>query len=320
MPREARITVPGAVHHIMSRGIEGCPIFRHEDNRWFFKALLEKNIIKSGFLLYAWCLMDNHYHLLIRMNEYPLWRFMGLLNGPYAQYFRKNMRMRGYLFQDRYKSIVTQDQHYIEELVRYVHLNPVRAGICSNLDSLKKYPWCGHSVVMGAEQWEAQNVNDVLLRFDKNPVFARKKYLQFLQEGISTEPDIYTTIRAANDTVENIHNTGSWVIGNKDFITKAIENDKMNRQIASTYAFNGKGIEKITEDICRLLGVEIKEIKRKGRNSSPSKARRIIAFIANRKYRIPTGSIARYFEVTSSAVSNMVGDGEVLTQIMKIDY
>jgi REP element-mobilizing transposase RayT len=261
MPRKARITVPGAVHHIMSRGIEGCPIFHNEDDRWFFKALLEKNIIKSGFLLYAWCLMDNHYHLLIRMNEYSLGRFMGLLNGPYAQYFRKNMRMRGYLFQDRYKSIVTQDQHYIEELVRYVHLNPVRAGICSNLDSLKKYLWCGHSVVMGAEQWKAQNVNDVLLRFDKNPVFARKKYLQFLQEGISTEPDIY-----------------------------------------------------------RLLDVDIKEIKWKRRNSSPSKARRIIAFIANRKYRIPTGSIARYFEVTSSAVSNMVGDGEVLTQIMKIDY
>jgi hypothetical protein len=94
------------------------------------------------------------------------------------------MRMRGYLFQDRFKSIVTQDHLYIEELVRYVHLNPVRAGICSNLDSLLEYPWCGHSVLMGMENWKKQQVEDVLLRFDKDTIAARKKYIRFLQEGI----------------------------------------------------------------------------------------------------------------------------------------
>lgn len=103
--------------------------------------------------------MDNHYHLILRINEFPLGEFMRLLNGVYAQYFRKETKMRGYLFQDRYKSIVTQDQHYIEEMVRYVHLNPLRAGICTDLEELNKYKWCGHSVVMGESKWDVQNVS-----------------------------------------------------------------------------------------------------------------------------------------------------------------
>lgn len=320
MPRKARITVPGAIHHIMSRGIEGRIIFRNDDDRRFFKVLLEKNIIKSGYLLYAWCLMDNHYHLLLRINEYPLGRFMGLLNGPYAQFFRKKMNMRGYLFQDRYKSIVTQDQSYIEELVRYIHLNPIRSGICSNLDALLEYLWCGHLIILGKEKWEVQNVNDVLRRFDKDQGLARKKYLQFIQEGIKNEPDIYSAIRKSNDECENIHSIASWVIGNKEFVVKAIENQRRNREMILAYASQGTEIKKIATDICRLFDVDIKTIKRKGRNSSLSDARKAICFIANRKYRVPTSIIARYFEITSSAVSNMMKDGEILAQTMKLNY
>jgi len=113
MPRKARITVTGAIHHIMSRGIEGRPIFRDVQDRRIFFANLESQLGKTGYLLYAWCLMENHYHLLIRVNEYPLGSFMRVLNSRYAQYFRKKSGTRRYLFQDRYKSIVTQDQHHI---------------------------------------------------------------------------------------------------------------------------------------------------------------------------------------------------------------
>jgi len=107
MPRKARITAPGAVHHIMARGNEGKKIFLIDDDRYFFLNNLEHQIQQSGYLLYAWCLMDNHYHLLLRVNEYPLGNFMRQVNGRYAQYFRKKTKTRGYFFQDRYKSIVS---------------------------------------------------------------------------------------------------------------------------------------------------------------------------------------------------------------------
>jgi REP element-mobilizing transposase RayT len=112
MPRKARIIIAGAVHHSMSRGIEGKQIFLDDEGRRIFLDALQNLLEKTDFLLYAWCLIDNHYHLLIRVNEYPLGSFMRVLNGTYAQYFRKKGGTRGYLFQDRYKFFVTQYQYY----------------------------------------------------------------------------------------------------------------------------------------------------------------------------------------------------------------
>ncbi len=316
MPRKSRITLPGAVHHVMSRGIEGSAIFRGDEDRHYFLHLLEKNVAKSGYLLYAWCLMENHYHLLVRINEYPLGHFMRLLNGPYAQYFRKDTTMRGYLFQDRYKSIVTQDQRYIEELVRYIHLNPVRAGICPDIESLAHYRWSGHSVIMGRNNYKIQNVKDVLFRFGANPSAARKKYCAFLTQGLlDGDPDLHALIRASNDNRENINSTGSWVIGNRDFVVQAMKHQKkMLRRVSKRVS-----IEDISSHICRKMNVRIESIKRKGRNSQSSKARKIIAYTANRTYHIPISEIARYLEVTSSAASNMVRNAERLPKETNAD-
>jgi REP element-mobilizing transposase RayT len=182
MLRKARITIPEHVHHVMSRRMEARPIFRSHSDRELLKSLIGKNIDKSGYLLYAWCFMDNHYHLVVRINNYPLAMFMRSINGPYAQYFRKRIKTRGYLFQDRYKSIVCQDQNYLQELVRYVHLNPVRGGICETIRSLRNYKWCGHSVVMGLQTWNTQNCSDVLKRFGKNIESSRINYELFYKK------------------------------------------------------------------------------------------------------------------------------------------
>ena len=149
MPRKPRLSVPGALHHVMARGIEGRPIFKSDEDRLKFLSLLAHGIAKSGFKCYAWVLMENHYHLLLRANEMPLSSFMRPLNSRYAHWFRKKSQSRGYLFQDRFKSIATQDQGYIEQLVRYIHLNPLRAGICRTIAELDRYPWSGHSALVG---------------------------------------------------------------------------------------------------------------------------------------------------------------------------
>lgn len=318
MARKGRITVCGAVHHVMSRGIEGCPIYRDDTDREFFKSLIEKNLIKSGFLLYAWCLMENHYHLVVRINEYPLSQFMRLLNGPYAQYFRKNQKLRGYLFQDRFTSIATQDQVYVEELIRYVHLNPVRAGICKTMNDLIHYPWCGHAVVMGVRRWACQNTEDVLRRFSRDPKESRMKYAQFLEKGIGRDSKLFEIIRNNNNAIEDIHNTGCWVIGNKEFVSSAIERDTNRRHIPAEHIREGITLEHIAKDVCKRLNIDICELKRKGRNNPRSNARKIAAFIGSSRYQIPIIAIARYFGVTSSSVSNMLREGEFLTQRMKI--
>ena len=312
MPRKARITVPGAIHHIMARGNEGKTIFVDDDDRHFFLNTLETQLFKTRYLLYAWCLMDNHYHLLIRINEFPLGAFMRQLNGRYAQYFRKKSKTRGYFFQDRYKSIVSQDQFYIEQMVRYIHLNPIRAGICKTLAELDKYYWCGHSVLIGSRSWLAQTTHDVLRCFAEKRHEALTQYRFFLEDGLKKEPEMYDIIRKNNSDSENIHQTGCWVIGNKEFVSKALAADKMKRSRLAQYTREKVTLDKIGKTISSRYGLGPDEIKKRGRNNAQSKARKVFAAICNRQYQFPVCEIANYLHISSQSVSNLIREGEVI--------
>ena len=134
MPRKARLNVTGTVAHIMARSLSSEVLFNDDEDRSVFLSLFGKYIDFVDYRCYAWVLMSNHYHLVVRTSDQDLWVLMKPLNTSYARYHKKKYKRDGPLFRDRYKSILTQDQNYIEELVRYVHLNPVRAGICKDLD------------------------------------------------------------------------------------------------------------------------------------------------------------------------------------------
>jgi hypothetical protein len=173
---------------------------------------------------------------------------------------------------------------------------------------------------MGEDTWDVQNVNDVLLRFGKTLSVARKRYVGFLEEGLKEEPDIFSKIRLSNNEIENMRDTGSWVIGNKEFVTRALKNHERNRQLKLAATLSGPSIKEIAEGICRMMDIDIREVAKKGRNSPGSIARKIISYTAVRKYRLPVGMVAGYFGVTSPAVSNMLNNGEELMESMKIDY
>ena len=317
MPRKARITVVGAVHHIMSRGIEGRMIFTDDEDRFLFLNYLENVLKKSGYLLYAWCLMGNHYHLLIRISDYPLGVFMRHLNGQYAQYFRKKSNSRGYLFQDRYKSIVTQDQLYIEEIVRYIHLNPIKGGMCKSIAELDAFPWSGHTVLIGKKKMSIQNVHDVLKRFDSNEKRAIRKYRLFLQEGMKAqEPSIVSSLCAGAQQSENIHNTGCWVIGNKEFIAKAVAGERAAKTRLAQHAKEGISIHEVAKRINKKFGLREEEIKKRGRKNTRSMARKFFAYTCYRQFQFPVIQIARYLGVSSPSVSNLISEGEALAKKM----
>ena len=293
----------------MARGNEGKKIFSGDEDRDFFLDNLELQLRKAGYLLYAWCLMDNHYHLLIRVNEFPLGIFMRQVNGRYAQYFRKKSKTRGYFFQDRYKSIVSQDQYYIEQMVRYIHLNPIRAGICKTLKGLDTYPWCGHAVVAGRRAWNIQNTHDVLRCFANQEKDAIVQYRSFLKEGLKNEPEIHTEIRRSNQDSENVHQTGCWVIGNKEFVRKALASDREKRARLKEYARLNISLDQIATDISKRYRLLKDEIKVRGRNNAQSEARKVFAFVSNREYQFAVCEIARYLNISSQSVSNLVREG-----------
>ncbi len=157
MPRQPRLDAPGVLHHVMVRGIERRAIFRDDVDRAEFVRRLSALVEAGALTVYAWALLPNHAHLLVRTGARPLHRsFRSLLTG-HAGAFNRRHRRSGHLFQNRYKSVVVEEAAYKLELVRYLHLNPLRAGVVADLRALAPYPWTGHSALLGTvpRPWQA---------------------------------------------------------------------------------------------------------------------------------------------------------------------
>ncbi|MGC9366555.1 MAG: transposase [bacterium] len=130
--RRVRFTYTGAYHHVISRGIDGKIIFPNDMYKFTFLKLLEEKSTKLKIRIFAFCLMNNHYHLVLENSSGKLSDFMKQLNSHYAQYFRHFEKSKGYLFQGRFKSLLIQDDSYLKTVIAYVMLNPVRADIVKN--------------------------------------------------------------------------------------------------------------------------------------------------------------------------------------------
>ncbi len=149
MPRTARLDAPGVLHHVMIRGIERRKIFRSNKDSEDFIERLADLCPGTHTTCYAWAFMSNHAHFLFRTGKEPLSRLMRRLLTGYVIGFNHRNSRNGQLFQNRYKSIICQEERYLRELVRYIHLNPIRAGMVQGLDELRSYEYCGHSALMG---------------------------------------------------------------------------------------------------------------------------------------------------------------------------
>jgi REP element-mobilizing transposase RayT len=168
----------------MARGLDRQSIFRDDHDRDDFVRRLAALAEAGALIVYAWALLPNHFHLLVRTANKPLPRAMRSLLTGYAGAFNRRHRRSGHLFQNRYKSIVVEEEPYFLELVRYLHLNPVRAGVVANLRRLDRYPYSGHATVLGTARYPWQDTATVLRQFAGDPRRARGRYRRFLADGI----------------------------------------------------------------------------------------------------------------------------------------
>jgi len=182
MPRGARLDTPGALHHVMVRGIERTEIVVDDEDRLDFVNRLGKAAGKTGTVIYAWALMSNHAHLLLRSGSSGLPMFMRCVLTGYSVRFNKRHHRTGHLFQNRYKSILCEEESYFVKLVSYIHLNPLRVGLVTSLEELGRYTWSGHSAIMGLAEYAWQDKEHVLQQFGRTVGSARVKYLEFVQD------------------------------------------------------------------------------------------------------------------------------------------
>jgi len=162
MSRQPRLDAPGALHHVMGRSIERTNIYRTDQDRDDFLSRLGDQCLEGNLIVYAWCLLSSHFHLLVRTGRHPLARSMRKLLAGYVVNFNLRHKRTGHLFQNRYKSIICEDDPYLLELTRYIHLNPLRAVMTGNMEELSHYRWAGHSAIMGRVEREWQDIDTVL--------------------------------------------------------------------------------------------------------------------------------------------------------------
>jgi putative transposase len=192
MARGPRLDAPGALHHVMARGIERRLIFCDDGDRADFLERLAALLRCCDARLFAWALIPNHFHLLVRTGTAPLSSLLRRLLTGYAVSFNRRHRRPGHLFQNRFKSVLVEEETYLLALVRYIHLNPLRAHLVDSVDALARYPWCGHAVLLGNRLFAEQDAASVLAHFGSRPSTSRPVYCRFVAEavGVSHPTDL----------------------------------------------------------------------------------------------------------------------------------
>jgi len=185
MPRQARLDIPGALHHIMVRGINKSAIFADDEDKSRFLQRLSENVTKAGASVYAWVLMDTHAHILFKSGELGISAVMHKLLTWYAQYYNRRHKRTGHLFENRYKSILCDEDNYLLALVRYIHLNPIRASIIKTLDQLDDYKWSGHRQFLENADCSWMDTAYILSQFAGSLRKAKAAYQSFVSEGLT---------------------------------------------------------------------------------------------------------------------------------------
>ncbi len=184
MPRKPRIEIGGGLYHVITRGNNRRKIFRSHDDYLRFTDILGRQKSNLPFYLYAYCLMPNHLHLLIEMQDDALSRIMQRVLTSYSQYHNRKYKKIGHLFQARYKSILCQTDRYLGELVRYIHLNPVRARIVKRPED---YEYSGHRAYLGLDKTGLVDTEPVLRHFGAGKKQAVETYIRFVESSLTEQ-------------------------------------------------------------------------------------------------------------------------------------
>lgn len=184
MPRKPRIFVEGGIYHVYNRFARGDHIFGEDDEADRFGGLLKKARKRDGLVVFAWCLMSNHYHLALRAGPVPLSRTLGFVQARFSQHYNYRHRSTGPMWQSRYKAKLVEDPAYLEQLIVYIHLNPVSASV---VDDPSDYPHCGHRELLKKTASPLVDTDQTLSLFGGTTRTARRRYVRQLEGARDAE-------------------------------------------------------------------------------------------------------------------------------------
>lgn len=302
MSRPIRIQYPGAVYHVMNRGNARQTIFKTPDHYQLFLRCLSEAIQLWHLKLHAFSLMPNHYHLLIETPAGNLSRAMRHLNHVYTQRFNRMIGRDGHLFRGRYKSILVEDDAYLVELLRYIHLNPVKAAMAK---SPEQHPWTSHHYYMGRSAPEFLTTDRLLGYFGRRKNLARRKLHEFVMEGIP--PALEKQLSGQRwPSVLSSDNFEKWIQWNfvKDLDDEQVEYIPARENVISE--------EKLRKAICRHLETAWSSLKKpQGRKQQQKRAKAI--WLYRYHLKLGYGSLSKEFGVAPSRISKIMQQGELVS-------
>jgi len=260
MARKPRVHYPGALYHAILRGNSGQTIFFDDNDRTRFYLLIQEGVERFGHRIHAFCLMTNHVHLAIQIADISLSRILQNLSFRYTRWVNWRQGKTGHLFQGRYKAVLIDADTYLQELTRYIHLNPVRAGMVRETE---KYPWSSYRAYLGLETIPWLTTDWVLSQFSKRLSVARRAYMRFIQEG------------KGGGHQEEYHrgsDTDSRILGDDTFIGRVLDEKQMKQR-------KKVSLDKIMVEVCRYFSLKEKDLGGVGKDRRLSEVRGIAAWL-----------------------------------------
>jgi len=306
----------------MVRGINRADIFADDDDRTRFLERLGQNVAEGKCAVYAWVLMSNHVHLLFKSGKDGISSVMRRLLTWYAQYYNRRHNRTGHLFENRYKSILCDEDNYLLTLVRYIHLNPMRAHLIESIQELDNYPWSGHRFIVGGEKRPWMDTDYILAQFGETRRKALYAYRKFMSEEIG------------KDQVKElsggglIRSQGGWsqvlsmrrrgqkdafderILGGGDFVNEVLQEaeEQQLRQFKNKRA--GRTIRMIIDEECGRDGISLAELMGGSKRRKVSKARSVIAIRSRDELGLSSAEIARHVGVNTSSVIRSIERAE----------
>ncbi len=318
MARKRRPDWPNALHHVMARGIDGRAVFKTLYERDDLVRRLSELVPETETSIYAWVAMPNHLHLLTGTGSTPLSEFMHRLLTGFAVRYNLTHDRKGHVFQGRFKSILVEDGPYFQKLLRYIHLNPLKAGLVESMEALSRYRWCGHGALVGTSSIPWQQTESILRCFRSVDLDAISSYLKYLDtDSDETEAQMLSEgsfilgengISKSSESLER----DSWscccrVLGSRSFALSVMNRLKASGEMRTRERDDiHRRIESIFLWASSIWTVTPEAIRGAARNSSLSNARAVIAGICSSKLGLSHSECGKLLNLSRSGVRNAI--------------
>jgi REP element-mobilizing transposase RayT len=285
MPRKPRLHVPDGLYHVTLRGDDGRDVFFTPADRSLFYDLLAEGVFRFGYRVHAFCLMTNHVHLALQAGETPLSIGMQNLSFRYTRHVNMTQKRVGHVFQGRYKAVLVDQDAYGLALVRYIHLNPVRAKMVRQPGA---YRWSSHRAYLGRERLPWLSTEVVLAQFSKRLATARSRFAEFVDAG---KDEGHSTLYYGGEV-------DSRVVGDKKFLKRVVKRPPRCAKPPTLRA--------LIDYVCQLQGLDSKSLRAPGRARQTAQARTLVAWLAVQTGTATLEDIARRFGRSASTMSHLV--------------